>query len=179
MLLNCFNLCNSTAREFCPTGITTRTLSTSNSKQKHIFSFCTNVRRIITLHKGHLTTRSTIIRCCCCTRTLREKLRERESSTWIESSNSLYLEKETTIVGREQQQRRTISITNMLCLDVDIQGLGIELAPISNLPDFDIDIDPNSGVWMLTELTSGICMRGAIAKLVWMASVYIGIGHLS
>ena len=30
----------------------------------------------------------------------------------------------------------------MLCLDVDIQGHGIELAAISNLPDFDIDIEP-------------------------------------
>ena len=28
-----------------------------------------------------------------------------------------------------------------LCLDVDIQGHGIELAPISNLSDFDIDIE--------------------------------------
>ena len=28
-----------------------------------------------------------------------------------------------------------------LCLDVDIQGHGIELTPISNLLDFDIDIE--------------------------------------
>ncbi|KAI4985068.1 hypothetical protein ZWY2020_017698 [Hordeum vulgare] len=60
-------------------------------------------------------------------------------------------------------------------LDVDIQGLGIELAPISN--HFGIDIHPNSGVWMFTELILGLCMRGSILKLVWKAILYIEIAH--
>ena len=67
----------------------------------------------------------------------------------------------------------------MLCLDVDIEGHGIELAPISNLLGFDIDIEPNSVVWMCTELPLGIFMTRSILKLVWMVIIYIGIDHLS
>ena len=56
-----------------------------------------------------------------------------------------------------------------LCLDVDIQGHGIELAPISNLLDFDIDIEPEFScldvhriaTWNLDErLNSKTCLDG-------------------
>ena len=57
----------------------------------------------------------------------------------------------------------------MLCLDVDIQGHGIELGSISNLADFDIDIEPKFccldvqiiHTWNLHErLNSEACLDG-------------------
>ena len=56
-----------------------------------------------------------------------------------------------------------------LRLDVDIQGHGIELAPISNLSDFDIDIEPefccldvhDIDIWNSHErLNSEACLDG-------------------
>ena len=46
------------------------------------------------------------------------------------------------LVGQAlDRTKHTLNSLLMLCLDVDIEGHGIELAPISNLLDFDIDIE--------------------------------------
>ena len=69
----------------------------------------------------------------------------------------------------------------MLCLDVDIEGHGIELAPISNLLDFDIDIElefscldvHRIATWNLDErLNSEACLDGH--SLHWNCLFVIG-----
>ena len=68
----------------------------------------------------------------------------------------------------------------MLCLDIYIQGLGIELAPISNPPDFDIDIVAPEfwcldvhriDIWNLHERANcKACLDGQCVHWNWLLS---------